>query len=240
MSLNFPASPNLNDTYSFGGKTWIWNGDYWRLQTSGSINDIPIGNVIPSTGNFTILSVQTGVNSNLIPTSNLVYNLGSPDKRWKDLWLSNSTIHIGDVQISSSGDSLQLPSSLQIGNTIISESEGSLQLPSSLQIGNTIISESEGSLQLPENISATTITATGNITGGNISVLGQMEVTGSVSGARIASTGNITGGNISVLGQVVASGNVVGNFIIGNGSKLTGIEAGVSTGKSIAMAIVFG
>jgi len=27
--IDFPASPSLNDTYSFGGKTWIWNGYAW-------------------------------------------------------------------------------------------------------------------------------------------------------------------------------------------------------------------
>lgn len=56
MPLNFPASPNLNDTYSYGGKTWIWNGSAWDLATSGAINGVPIGNITPSSGAFTILS----------------------------------------------------------------------------------------------------------------------------------------------------------------------------------------
>lgn len=56
MPLNFPASPNLNDTYSYGGKTWIWNGSAWDLALSGAINDVPIGNITPSSGAFTILS----------------------------------------------------------------------------------------------------------------------------------------------------------------------------------------
>jgi hypothetical protein len=29
--LNFPASPVLNQTYSFGSKTWVWNGYAWDL-----------------------------------------------------------------------------------------------------------------------------------------------------------------------------------------------------------------
>lgn len=32
MAINFPDSPNLNDTYSFDDKTWIWNGYGWKIQ----------------------------------------------------------------------------------------------------------------------------------------------------------------------------------------------------------------
>ena len=65
------------------------------------------------------------------------------------------------------------------------------------------------------------LTVTGNVTTGNV-------VTGIV-----AATGNITAANI------IASGNIQGNYIIGNGSQLTNLNA-ASTGKAIAMAIVFG
>jgi len=33
-TLNFPSSPNTNDSYSFGGKTWIYNGSAWALQST--------------------------------------------------------------------------------------------------------------------------------------------------------------------------------------------------------------
>jgi hypothetical protein len=60
MPLDFPASPNLNDTYSFNNKTWVWNGSAWELQSTGAINGIPIGNVTPSTGTFTTVSDSLG------------------------------------------------------------------------------------------------------------------------------------------------------------------------------------
>jgi hypothetical protein len=28
--INFPASPALNDEYTFEGRTWIWNGTGWE------------------------------------------------------------------------------------------------------------------------------------------------------------------------------------------------------------------
>ena len=58
MPLNFPNSPSLNDEYTFGNKTWIWNGAAWKLKSDGAINDIPIGNSSPSTGAFTTLSAS--------------------------------------------------------------------------------------------------------------------------------------------------------------------------------------
>ena len=33
-TLNFPSSPLTGNTYSFGGKTWVYNGTAWDIQTS--------------------------------------------------------------------------------------------------------------------------------------------------------------------------------------------------------------
>ena len=35
MALNFPNSPNLNDTHTHNGLTWVWNGSVWEMQGSG-------------------------------------------------------------------------------------------------------------------------------------------------------------------------------------------------------------
>jgi hypothetical protein len=64
MALNFPSGPSLNDTYSYGGKTWVWNGRFWQIQSAGAINDIVIGNVTPNTGAFTQLTVVGDVTAN--------------------------------------------------------------------------------------------------------------------------------------------------------------------------------
>lgn len=59
MPLDFPTSPNLNDTYTFNNKTWVWNGSAWELQSTGAINNIPIGNATANTGNFTTLAASS-------------------------------------------------------------------------------------------------------------------------------------------------------------------------------------
>lgn len=37
MPVNFPSNPSLNQSYSIGSKTWIWNGVAWDLKTANTI-----------------------------------------------------------------------------------------------------------------------------------------------------------------------------------------------------------
>jgi hypothetical protein len=76
----------------------------------------------------------------------------------------------------------------------------------------------------------------GNVTSvtGNINTVNAVNITG----ANITLTAN------AVAGNVIATGNVQGTYFLGNGAQLSGITAAsvgaASTGKAIAMAIVFG
>jgi len=76
-------------------------------------------------GTFTIISPNTDTSNtitlpdttgtlvtssqDLIPTENEVFNLGSPTKKWKDLYLSGSTINLGGISISASPNGIVLP-----------------------------------------------------------------------------------------------------------------------------------
>jgi hypothetical protein len=71
------------------------------------------------------------------------------------------------------------------------------------------------------------LSATGNITGGNLST-GIITSTGNIS-----TTGNITGGNLSTgiitsTGNISTTGNITGNYIFGNGVSLTGVITSVA------------
>jgi hypothetical protein len=39
MPLDFPPSPSLNQTYTFAGSVWIFNGSAWQLQFSGTVGN---------------------------------------------------------------------------------------------------------------------------------------------------------------------------------------------------------
>lgn len=75
--------------------------------------------------------------SNVLPSANVTYNLGSPDRRWNDLWLANSTIHIGAANISATGGNLELPATVSIGTVTLAESGGNLSLPAGTDIGGS-------------------------------------------------------------------------------------------------------
>jgi len=32
MAISFPATPNIDDIYSVGDRSWQWNGTYWEVQ----------------------------------------------------------------------------------------------------------------------------------------------------------------------------------------------------------------
>jgi hypothetical protein len=97
----------------------------------------------------------------------------------------------------------------------------------------------------------TTVSATGNITGGNIITAGQVSAIGNITGNYVLGNGSqLTGlpatysnANVSAFlptysGALAGSsasvtGNITGSFIIGNGSQLTGLGAAVSVTKMV-------
>ena len=53
----------------------------------------------------------SALDSNLVPVTDSSLDLGSPTKKWKDLYLSGSTIHLGDTQLKGSGGRLTIADS---------------------------------------------------------------------------------------------------------------------------------
>lgn len=54
-----------------------------------------------------VASIDLGsVSANILPTDTETYNLGSPDKKWKDLYLSGNTLILGDTSLSAEGGEL--------------------------------------------------------------------------------------------------------------------------------------
>ena len=64
MALDFPTSPALNQTYTFGSYTWRWDGTSWVGAVpivNATINNTTIGAVTPSTGAFTTVTATTPI-----------------------------------------------------------------------------------------------------------------------------------------------------------------------------------
>jgi hypothetical protein len=81
--------------------------------------------------------------------------------------------------------------------------------------GNTVIADNQAFT------TTSTISATGNITGGNLSVIGTITAAGINTGSSpISTTGNVVGGNILTGGTVSATGNITGGNV--SATNLTG------------------
>ena len=84
---------------------------------------------------------------------------------------------------------------------------------------------------------STTITATGNVAGGNITTGGAMEATGLISsGSTITATGNVAGGNLTTAGQVAAdNADITNGITAGTTITATGNVAGgnITTGGKV-------
>ena len=101
-----------------------------------------------------------------------------------------------------------------------------------------------------QGVNSTTVSASGNVTGGNLitagaisaaSVSASANVTGGNinTGAQVSATGNITGGNILTGGRVSATANVNGGNII-SAAAISGTSLTVTTGSVTLGSIING
>jgi filamentous hemagglutinin len=186
------------------------------------------GNVSVGVGGISNIAVfnSAGVDftGNLLPTANVTYNLGSTNRRWKDLWLSNSTIYLGSATIFATEGNLNLPDNVFIGTAVLSTHNDILSLPANTIMDgmNLVVADPNGDISANGTVSAAnitsdhTISSVGNITGGNMLTGGIVSATGNISGGNLIianqaiATGNVTGGNIITSGLITATGNVTG------------------------------
>jgi hypothetical protein len=95
-----------------------------------------------------------------------------------------------------------------------------------------------------------TLSAAGNVTGGNLLTGGLISALGNVNGGNVigatlvqggtvSATANVQAGNlrttgtISAAGNITSSGNIAGTYFLGDGSQLTGLSSAVSVTKIV-------
>ena len=176
---------------------------------NANLGNIVIANNLSVTSTLSVSNVTVSgkINGNLVPSDDIIYDLGSSTNRWRDLYLSGSTIKLGTQTISSN------LSGISTGN---------------LTASNVVTT---GAITTTGNISGASITASGNISGANIISSGDLTVTGNISGATVATTGNISGTNI------IGSGSISGSSITVTGNTNSGniISSGNINGLSISV-----
>ncbi len=230
-----------NSAFAFGN---IYaNSTAVLANTVGDTVTLTPGNNIVITGNAATDTITFAVKDaptffgNVNPGANITYDLGNTTNRWRDIYLANSTIYLGNAQISANATAV-----------IITNPAG----------GTTVLSGATPA------VDANTVTATGNITGGNLITSGVLSVTGNanvgnlgatnanltaitvsgnanvgnlgttaivatgaISGSTTLSvTGNANVGNLDTAGLITATGNITGgNISTGGALSVTGIAS---------------
>jgi hypothetical protein len=166
------------------------------------------------------LLVTGNVTGALLPDANITYDLGSTTQRWKDLYLSNNTIYMGDQTISANATHLNLVA----GANTWSFSEDSFTSPDgAVTISKNGFIESTSVLALKGDVEAAISTDSGD---GNLSTVS----TNLTDGVRLitqkdSGTQNILlfdrDGNLTVPFDVNAANVNANNFNAALGGALT-------------------
>ena len=179
----------------------------------------------------------TSLNSNIVPGENETYDLGSATKRWRDIYLSGNSIHLGSAIITSQYGAVNLPAGSTIGSLALDESyfktiavSGQANIVADTGTDTLTIAASNG-------IAITTSASTDTLTIANSGVLSNAGGVGiTVSGA----TGNVTITNAGVLSAIAGYGISVsggtGNVTIANTgivSVITDPGSGISLDTSV-------
>ena len=225
-------APNLN------GGTLLANisadGNLWTAGTITGTGNITGGNI--STAGTLSVGLVSG---NLIPNANITYSLGNTTNRWKDLWISNSTIYIGETNISASGTTLQVGGTNVVTQTASGNiTGGNISVTGLVSatnfIGNGYTLTSVNASNISGTVanatyatsagSATTATsATSATTAGTVTTAAQPNITSVGTLSSLMVTGNVTGGNLSAGTGTITVGGLTfnGNTITSSGSTLT-------------------
>ena len=219
---NMAVAASANVTVSIAGSSNVVNfaGSITEFTGNADISgDLAIGNSLTITQDVTVgdqLIIPGTVGSNIIPDGNNTRDLGSSSARFKDIYLSGSSIVLGDIVLKAgTGNVLDIFGA--DGTT-----PGTVSPTVTNGTSNIAIPSTNGNVEISVNGVNDILVASD--AGANIT--GYISATGLVSaGTTITATGNVAGGNITTVGDVTATGNVSGAFVIGDGGFLSNVTA---------------
>jgi len=219
-----------------------------NVETNGymsSAGNVTAGNVntggVVKTQDFSILGNVIG---NLVPSSNVTYNLGSSSRLWKDLYLSGTSIYLGDQTISSNATGVSISNSISSTNLYATNNVFTPNLVNST--GNIVITANtkswvynqNGNLYVPE---AGQIRASSSFYGVTISDYSSLATLSLVDDATLQGNAyvrlqviggtqfdfsnglaNIKNANLSTTGNVIGGNILYGSGIVSGSGNVYG------------------
>lgn len=191
--MAFPTNPVIGDQFTYGVKTYKWDGNVWSRTT---VNLLNTANIAESGGKYyysnTLVKQLIGnYDGDITPSTNEQTSIGSSLNKWSNLYLSNNTIFLGNTRIKSNEDgSLSILSANVLNDTAITfASNGYITAPAG------ILSTSTGFTDGTPKISNVQVTDSSYvITGGNTTNSGSYVT---ISGSDFTSSSNALFGNIA-------------------------------------------
>jgi len=178
------------------------------------------------TGGVTGSLLSTG---HIIPTENDTFDLGSPTKQWRDLYLSSASLYIDGTKVISS-DTTTLTFTTDVGQNIKILETGADDITLQTDTGNI---ELKGTVEILSGKKITDSAGTIVQFGDSLGVTGSIEVSGNVDGIDLQDFSGSTSGRITALEEFSSSldttvlnlsGSFSGSFI-GDGSQLSGVTS---------------
>ena len=204
-------------------------------QAAGTTDDVAEGSNLYYS-NARVQSYLGNVSGNILPSTSEVYSLGSPTKKWKDIYLSGNTLVLGNTKIESSGDgTISIRSTDPENTTVISlNSNGQITSESGpLTTGNIV----EDSNLYFTNARARAVIQNGtgvfyNPANGYINIGQDVRPTSSVEFKDLLVTGNVIfAGNAAVINTTSLS--ITDNMIYLNESKAELIANIIGDGSNV-------
>ena len=186
--------------------------------------------VILIDGVLAAINLDQTIKSNVIPAVDVTYDLGSASKRFKDLYLSGSSINLGNATITATGTAVNLPAGSTIGGSIIGSGDG---VVNGSNYNINIIGDDSSII-----VDSSTGAFTGDLTG-SVFMADSSVIVDSVDGTVYATTigvhygnvfGNVTG---DVLGNILSLGT--STFTTANiaGGTIDGTSVGATTASTV-------
>ena len=230
-SATAPTSNVIGDLWydTVNQQVKVWTGSAFLVvgpaysSSTGQAGAIPESiNDIGSTPHF-VTSLYVNNNRVAIVSLDSVFTPQSPISTWFPRIYPGITANVS-IGGSFSGNLISL------GNiTASAGGTSNVAVLSALGVGVTGIVSASGNVTGGNITTGGTATVTGNITGGNIAIGGLATVTGNITGGNIATggsitatgtgniTGNINGGNLRTTGLITATGTVTGGNVASGG-----------------------
>jgi len=110
-----PVTGYTNENAQDAAAALFVNGSHTGI--SFTYNDI--NNTIEA-----VVDVSGPITDNIIPDVSETYDIGSPDFKFKDLYLSGNSLFLGDATITSTGTAINLPAGSTVGGVAITQPSG--------------------------------------------------------------------------------------------------------------------